>query len=357
MDMAAERQDKRWAFGFGATFCAALMYAALRQGATINAYQFWLLRVVAAVAAAGVAAMVPSFISVSMKIGTRVALRAGGALAVFLVVYRVNPPDLVVSPLSASTGAGSNVSRLPFEIADARLVPTDAGVPLLDIVVSNNSADEALVTSIAIRPVSDVKLTSQPPKGPLLETTAVYSLLTDASGFGKAEGLRLALPSHKLERLLILPRVGVRTGSRVSAPLMKNGDVVETLSGRFALTIQISTGVSLSREFDMTLFSTFGEAQPVEIGLPRQIASLNSKDPSAVDTAVDILSAVGDERACAALRALEHSDLTFMKDALSQPPLDEEMNLTSVDGGTFDEFLEFKRKLRMGTARSCGESR
>jgi hypothetical protein len=114
MDMAAQNQDKKWAFGFGATFCAILAYAALRQGATINTYQFWLFRVVAAVAAAGVAATIPGFINVNMNIGTRFAIRAGGALAVFLIIYQLNPPDLVrASTPKATSPTPSATSSTP----------------------------------------------------------------------------------------------------------------------------------------------------------------------------------------------------------------------------------------------------
>lgn len=106
IDMAADKLNKSLAFGFGTVFCAVLAYGALRQGATIDERQFWLLRVVAAVAAAGVAAVIPGFITVNMKAGTRFAIRAGGALAVFLIIYRINPPDLISpSPSSASTPA------------------------------------------------------------------------------------------------------------------------------------------------------------------------------------------------------------------------------------------------------------
>lgn len=88
-------KDKTTAFIFGVLFCGVLAYAGLRQGATIDDRQFFILRMLAAVSAAGVAAMIPGFIDVDMGKGTKVAIRAGGALAVFVVVFLVNPPALV----------------------------------------------------------------------------------------------------------------------------------------------------------------------------------------------------------------------------------------------------------------------
>jgi len=81
-------------FGFGVLFCAVLAYAGLRTQ-PIGSQQFFFLRVLSAISAAGVAALVPGFIKVDIKSGTRLAVSAGGAMAVFLIIYLVNPPDRV----------------------------------------------------------------------------------------------------------------------------------------------------------------------------------------------------------------------------------------------------------------------
>jgi hypothetical protein len=44
-----------------------------------------------ALAGGGVGAVIPGFLDVSMKVGTKLALRAGGALAVFVVLYFWSP--------------------------------------------------------------------------------------------------------------------------------------------------------------------------------------------------------------------------------------------------------------------------
>jgi len=54
-------------------------------------FQFWVFRVIMALGAACLGAVIPGFIEFNGKIG-EIATRAGGALALFLVVYLMNPP-------------------------------------------------------------------------------------------------------------------------------------------------------------------------------------------------------------------------------------------------------------------------
>jgi hypothetical protein len=80
------------AFVFGVVFVVALLTLAIFFP-TPTAFQYTIFRTVLALAAAGVAAMIPGFISLSISKW----LRAGGALAVFAVVYFYNPAALVRS--------------------------------------------------------------------------------------------------------------------------------------------------------------------------------------------------------------------------------------------------------------------
>jgi hypothetical protein len=59
-------------------------------------FQVLVLRVTLALAAAAIAAGIPGFINVEIGAG----IRAGGALAVFLLVYAFNPPVLIRSTKS-----------------------------------------------------------------------------------------------------------------------------------------------------------------------------------------------------------------------------------------------------------------
>lgn len=81
------------AFVFGCTFvCALLVLALLIPNPTPFQYQTF--RIVMALAAAGVAAMIPGFLKVEIHPTVKVIIRAGGALGVFVVVYFFNPAKL-----------------------------------------------------------------------------------------------------------------------------------------------------------------------------------------------------------------------------------------------------------------------
>jgi hypothetical protein len=84
--------QQRTAFSFGILFVVILLGLAILFP-TPTAFQYTVFRSVLSLAAAGIAAMIPGFITVSISTW----LRAGGALAVFAVVYFYNPAALVTS--------------------------------------------------------------------------------------------------------------------------------------------------------------------------------------------------------------------------------------------------------------------
>jgi hypothetical protein len=90
MNKATERL---LAFAFGVIFVAVLLLLAIFFP-NPTPFQYQVFRVVLSLAAGGVASMIPGFLTL------RVAnwLRAGGALAVFAIVYFYNPASLVKSP-------------------------------------------------------------------------------------------------------------------------------------------------------------------------------------------------------------------------------------------------------------------
>lgn len=83
--------QQRLAFAFGIVFVIALLVLALAVP-NPTPFQYIVFRVVLTLAVAGVAAMIPGFLTVSVPNW----LRAGGALAVFIVVYFYNPASLIV---------------------------------------------------------------------------------------------------------------------------------------------------------------------------------------------------------------------------------------------------------------------
>jgi hypothetical protein len=82
----SRRTQQILAFTFGVVFVFALLFIAFKVGVP-TPFQYTIFRVVLALAAAGVAAMIPGFIHANIADW----LRAGGALAVFVVVYFTNP--------------------------------------------------------------------------------------------------------------------------------------------------------------------------------------------------------------------------------------------------------------------------
>ena len=92
-----------FAFAFGVIFVVTLLVLAIALPKPTS-FQYTVFRIVLALAAAGVAAMMPGFIHVKLESTVGLLLRAGGALAVFVIVFFFNPARLAVSPDSADDG-------------------------------------------------------------------------------------------------------------------------------------------------------------------------------------------------------------------------------------------------------------
>ncbi|MBM0105827.1 hypothetical protein JM946_13890 [Steroidobacter sp. S1-65] len=85
-------QERLLAFAFGVTFVAVMLILAVVVK-NPTSYQYTVFRIVLALATAGVAAMIPGF----MVAKTSTIIRAGGALAVFAIVYFFSPAGIVKS--------------------------------------------------------------------------------------------------------------------------------------------------------------------------------------------------------------------------------------------------------------------
>ena len=81
--------EKVLAFVFGVVFVVVLLAVAFFVP-NPTAFQYTVFRIVLALAAAGVAAMIPGFLAVNISTW----LRAGGALAIFVIVYFYAPAAL-----------------------------------------------------------------------------------------------------------------------------------------------------------------------------------------------------------------------------------------------------------------------
>ena len=82
------------AFSFGVTFVVTLIVLAIRFP-NPTAFQYTVFRTILSLAAAGAAAMIPGFLNVELSATQAFLLRAGGALAVFVIVFFRNPAALL----------------------------------------------------------------------------------------------------------------------------------------------------------------------------------------------------------------------------------------------------------------------
>ena len=88
-DFMQKNYEKILAFVFGVVFVVVLLYAAFAVP-NPTAFQYTVFRIVLALAAAGVAAMFSGFLTIQVSNW----LKAGGALAVFAIVYFYAPAAL-----------------------------------------------------------------------------------------------------------------------------------------------------------------------------------------------------------------------------------------------------------------------
>ena len=73
------------AFAFGVICVLLLLVLQPQTGQERN------FRIVISLAAAGIAAVIPGMLNISAKDGKRFTIRAAGAMAVFVIVYFINP--------------------------------------------------------------------------------------------------------------------------------------------------------------------------------------------------------------------------------------------------------------------------
>lgn len=107
--------EKIAAFVFGIVFVICILIIALFVPEP-STFQLFVFRVVLALAGGGVAAMIPGFIHVELS----GVIRTGGALAVFAILYFLNPAQLI-----ASTNPGPLPIGSPREIAENYLRVAD----------------------------------------------------------------------------------------------------------------------------------------------------------------------------------------------------------------------------------------
>ncbi len=99
--------EKATAAACGVVFVAAILVMAIVFPSP-TPFQYQVFRIVLSIAAAGFVSMTPGLLSIELPLG----IKAGGALAVFVIVYFFNPaslitpsPDVMAKPAQSSTAA------------------------------------------------------------------------------------------------------------------------------------------------------------------------------------------------------------------------------------------------------------
>lgn len=100
------------AFAFGSIFLLVVLLLAF-DGSPLDDRQFEILRIVVALAGGGIGGIIPGFLDLNVKPSAKATLRAGGGLAVFVVLYFWSPAHWVNDQLGPviqkTTGACSPV--------------------------------------------------------------------------------------------------------------------------------------------------------------------------------------------------------------------------------------------------------
>jgi hypothetical protein len=111
--------EKIAGFAFGVVGVAAMLVLAIAFPQPTS-FQYEVFRIVLAIACGGVVAVIPGFLAVSMD-APGLAIRAAGALAVFLLVYFFNPARLVTSTssLDVATIVGALEAQYKDRLASA----------------------------------------------------------------------------------------------------------------------------------------------------------------------------------------------------------------------------------------------
>lgn len=108
-----KRQNHAWelvaSFTFGVTFLTTMLVIAILIPRPTDP-QMLIFRIVASVAVAGIGAVIPGFLIVNIP----PYVRAGGALALFVIVYMINPPALV----SDYTPFSDSIRRAETAVSD-----------------------------------------------------------------------------------------------------------------------------------------------------------------------------------------------------------------------------------------------
>ncbi len=222
------RESSRWeipgVFVFGVVFLATMLVVAIRFP-TPTEFQILVFRVVLALSAAGVGAIVPGFITVNIPH----YIRAGGALALFIVVFKLNPPTLV-SPVLLPGPPQPWVVELPVRRLSEELRNASLATP--SIVTGKRTSPKkikALSAQVAPRPEDKALLQE------LMERMALLS--------GRAAAVRGSLEN--------LERQQTRAGLALRPDMAAAKESVEHLMGEAKASLAAGETAATTRNLDL----------------------------------------------------------------------------------------------------------
>jgi hypothetical protein len=96
----AHKTEKKLAAVFGFVFISLILIIALLVDNPTD-FQIFVFRTVLALAAAGVGAVIPGFIHLDLSVSNNNKLRAGGAIALFAIVFYTNPPEMIKNSVTS----------------------------------------------------------------------------------------------------------------------------------------------------------------------------------------------------------------------------------------------------------------
>jgi len=131
------------AFVFGVAFIVTMLVLAIFFPRP-EPFQYTVFRVTLSLAAGGVAAMIPGFINLTINPSAALVIRAGGALAVFLVVYFRSPAGLVAERPQSEILKARREALDSLRELDNAIRQTVGPVTRFEFTWSNEARDDAI---------------------------------------------------------------------------------------------------------------------------------------------------------------------------------------------------------------------
>lgn len=106
-----EAHPQLLAFFFGLCFVGILLILAIGFPQP-SAFQYMVFRIILALAAAGIAGVIPGLIQLKMRSNAILLINAGGALAVFVLIYLFAPADLSSTPDKSGDNQANSSTKM-----------------------------------------------------------------------------------------------------------------------------------------------------------------------------------------------------------------------------------------------------